>query len=110
MTDREHRELRSVIRKYEYICGSLITPDVSFLAGQVFTKLAMTCRSQLEYAYFSWKKGRMDICSLCGKVGGAEVDKELKKDYKFVLPMCAASKKSGKTCPHKQPLVKKRKA
>ena len=81
---REAWELKNVIRKYDYVCGCLITPDIS-----VFTRLEMHCKTLIEWAYYGAMKitAQKDLCCHCSKQG-AQQDKELKKLFKTVLPIC----------------------
>ena len=49
----------------------------------------------VEIPYYGADVGRKDICGHCG-CAEAQIDLELKKIYKTVLPMCAACQESGK--------------
>ena len=106
LTAREARELKNVIRKCDYVCGCLITPDVSMLSRSVFTRLEMHCKTPIEWAYYGATKitARKNLCCHCSKQG-AQKDKELKKLFKTVLPICdgcrAESKKVYKRGPIK---------
>ena len=88
------------------VCGCLITPDISMLSGSVFTELEMHCKTLIEWAYYGAMKitARKDLCCHCSKQG-AQQDKELKKLFKTVLPICdgcrAESKKVYKRGPIK---------
>ena len=85
LTNREMRELRSITRHYDYVCGVLITPSVSFLAGSIFTRLEMHCNSLIEWAYYASKlAGSKDICCYCS-AKGAQTDAELKRQFKSIL-------------------------
>ena len=97
MTPRQNRELKSVIRKYDYLCGCQITPDVSSLAGTVFTRLDITCDSPVEWSYYGATKVPVhkDMCAYCG-VLGADTDQQLLKVFKTVLPLCSMCKSKGK--------------
>ncbi|XP_066934136.1 uncharacterized protein [Clytia hemisphaerica] len=101
----EQRELRKIIRSYDYVCGCLITPDVSFLAGKVFTRLEMHCQSPVEWSYYSASKvnTRQDLCCHCIKKD-SKVDKEEKKLFKTVLPICDECKGNGKKVMKKGPI------
>ena len=96
LSNQEQRELRK-IRTYKYVCGCLITPDVSFLSGTLFTWLEMHCKSPIEWAYYSASKAntRKDVCCHCSKIG-AKVGSDKKKLYKSVLPVCDQCKAQGK--------------
>ena len=103
---RSTRVKKNVIRKYDYVCGCLITPDGSMLSGSVFTRLEMHCKTPVEWVYYGAAKitAQKDLCRHCSKQG-AQQDKELKKLFKTVLPICdgcrAESKKVYKWGPIK---------
>lgn len=97
LSDREKEELKNVKRNYDYVCGCLITPEVSYLSGEVFTRLEMHCNTPVAWEYYSATKIplKKDVCSHCSRPG-AIVDKETKKAYKTVLPICETCKVEGK--------------
>ena len=97
LSNREQRELRKIIRTYEYVCGCLIIPDVSFLSGTLFRRLEMHCKSPIEWAYYSASKAntRKDVCCHCSKIG-PKVDSDERKLYKSILPVCNQCKSQGK--------------
>ena len=106
LTNREIKEVKR-IKTFDYVCGALITPDVSFLAGEVFTRLQLTCRSPIKWAYYSYPKARKDSCCYCSRSG--IVDQETKKSFKTVLPMCDNCKTNNKKVLARGPLASKRK-
>ena len=83
----------------------MITPDVSSLSGTVFTRLEVTCNSPVEWAYYGTQmKGvKKDIRAYCVK-DGTEIDAELKKCFKTVLPVCGLCKDLKKPLPKRGPL------
>ena len=89
INDKRSTRVKNVIRKYDYVCGCLITPDVSMLSGSVFTRLEMHCKTPIEWAYCGATKitAQKDLCCRCSKQG-AQQDQELKKLFKTVLPIC----------------------
>ena len=95
--NRELRELRKIIRTYEYVCGCLIIPDVSLLSGILFTRLEIHCKSPIEWAYYSASKAntRNGVCCHCSEIG-VKVDSDEKKLYKSVLPVCDQCKAQRK--------------
>ena len=97
LSNREQRELRKIIRTHKYVCGCLITPDVSLLSGTLFTGLEMHCKSLIKWAYYSASKAntRKGVCCHCSKIG-AKIDSNEKKLYKSVLPVCNQCKAQGK--------------
>ena len=95
LLNREVVELNRIISEYDYMCGSHVIPDDSFLKGELFTRVAMTCHSPMEWQYYSYSNAIKDRCSHCATLGGV-IDPEVKKEYKHVLPMCSACKSSGK--------------
>ena len=108
LTNREHRELKGIVRKYDFVCGCSITPDVSFLSGTVFTRLELSCQSPLEWPYFAATKVsvRKDICAYCCRKG-VSPDAKTKKKFKTVLPICLPCKAMGRKELKRGPLGKK---
>ena len=105
LTNRENNELKRVIRDFDYICGCLVTPDDSFLAGTVFTRLELHCGAPMEYMYYGATKitVRKDLCGHCGKPR-ATTDQELKRYFKTVLPICDVCKGREKAAITKGPI------
>ena len=105
VSNREQRELRKIIRTYEYLRGCLITPDVCFLSGTLFTRLKMHCKSPIEWACYSPTKAnaRKNVCCHCSKIS-AKVDSDEKKLYKSVLPACNQRKAQGKKILKREPI------
>ena len=64
LSNWENRELKSILHKYSFHCGCMITPDVSFLLGMVFTRLELTCSSPMELPFYANTKiyVQKDIC------------------------------------------------
>ena len=95
LTDREKREVRRIMRSYDFHCGCMVTPNISFLSGVIFTRLELNCSSPIEWAYYgsSVRNAQKNLCSHCGKNSGS-VDPELKKYYRTVLPICDGCKVS----------------
>ena len=61
----------------------------------VFTRLAITCSTLVEFAFCSSTCGLMDLCCYCGETG-ATIDKELKNSSRqfclfVILVMTKAS-------------------
>ncbi len=105
LTNREQRELRKITRSYDYVCGCLITPDISFLSGTVFTRLEMHCKTPVEWSFYSANKinTRKDLCCHCTKKD-SKVDVDEKKLYKTVLPICEQCKAQGKKTMKRGPI------
>ena len=89
LNNREQRELKEILGSYVYVCGCLITLDVFFLSGIMLTRLEMHCKTPTEWACCSSTKTttRKDLCCHCTK-SWAKVDKEEKKLYKTIPPLC----------------------
>ena len=75
----------------------MITPDSSFLKGTVFTRLDHHCKSPIESTYYSSSKisKRKDLFAHCAKKD-CTPNKELKKQFKTVVPICEQCKSKGK--------------
>ena len=87
----------------------MITPDVRFLLGTIFTRLELTCSSPMAWAFYASTKRSVqkDICCYCIRKD-VQADKELKKQFKTVLPLCLSCKEKGKN-PLKQCLLGRKK-
>ncbi|PJE77315.1 hypothetical protein CI610_03768 [invertebrate metagenome] len=57
------------------------------LHGKALVRMTLTCANPIEVPFYSASLGRLDLCYYCGGCDG-EVDQELKKQYKTVLPVC----------------------
>ena len=53
---REAWELKYVIRKYNYVSGCLITPDILMLSRSVFTMVKIHCKTPIEWTYYGTTK------------------------------------------------------
>ena len=108
LSNWENRELKSILHKYSFHCGCMITPDVSFLLGMVFTRLELTCSSPMELPFYANTKiyVQKDICYCIRK--GVQEDKELKKQFKTILPLCLSCKEKGKNPFKQSPLGRKK--
>ena len=109
LNPREMRELHRLTRKYEFVCGCLITNDVSFLSGEVFTRLELTCSAPVEFQYYAAPiLTRADCCCQCGGDKGV-INKDLKKTHRTVLPLCIKCKAKGKTAMKRGPITVRQK-
>jgi hypothetical protein len=81
--------------EYEYTCGSPLLPPRNKLYRTIMCRANITCSFPVELQYYSSGLGRNDICCLCSN-DNAEVDQELRKKYKTVLPLCEICKSQGK--------------
>ena len=50
LLSRELHELNLVMNQYDYICGSYVISDSSFLKGGSYTRVAITCHSPWQYS------------------------------------------------------------
>ena len=102
---REMRELHRLTRKYEYVCGCLITSDVSFPSGEVFTRLELTCSALVEFQYHAARiLTRAGCCCQCRGDNGV-IDKDLKETHRTVLPLSIKCKAKGKTTMKRGPIT-----
>ena len=53
---KKARELKYVIRKFDYVSGCLFTPDVLMLSRSVFTMVEMHCKTPIEWTYYGTTK------------------------------------------------------
>lgn len=96
LTDRQLLSVVLATSEFDYTCGSPLLPPQNNLYKTVMCRSNMTCSFPVELQYYSSGLGRNDICCLCADED-AEVDQELKKTYKTVLPLCDNCKNQGKT-------------
>jgi len=61
----------------------------------VFVREKLICGYPVETHYYSIIFAKLDVCTFFASDGG-NIDTELKKRYKTVLPICEACRGSGK--------------
>ena len=105
LTNREMNEVKRIIKKFDYICGCVISPDSSFLRGTIFSRLELHCKAPIEAMFYGAPKitKRKDMCAYCAKKE-CSPDKELKKRFKTVVPICDQCKAKGRKAITKGPL------
>lgn len=98
LNKRQQVLLATSLSEYEYSCGScLFPPTVSeSIRKNVTYRPNFQCVTPIEIPYYAYGLGRNDICVYCG-IGNAEMDADLKKKFKTVLPVCESCQKDGKT-------------
>ena len=106
LSERQKLGLAIVFSEYEYSCGSEVVPPEHSLHNKVFVRMTLTCESRVESSYYSSDIGRKDTCCFCA-CPEAEVDGDLKKQYKTVLPVCVACRATGHEVPCMRPHGKK---
>ena len=87
------------VSSFEYSCGSFLFPpsEKRKLAKAMNVRPNLLCGMHVEIPYYgNGDLRRSDICSHCGGIN-AEINSELKKKYKTVLPICDNCIKEGKT-------------
>ncbi|KAL3889845.1 hypothetical protein ACJMK2_002172 [Sinanodonta woodiana] len=103
LTARDQRALTHTLEKYDYTCGSVITPDGDILQGKVFVRLQLSYAVHIEFPYYASNIGRPDICAHCGAIG-AEKSQEMTGRFRTVLPVCQQCLASGKVIPKRNPV------
>ncbi|XP_041378644.1 uncharacterized protein LOC121390784 [Gigantopelta aegis] len=102
LSERQTISVALSISEFDYTCGAPILPPTHSLVKKVMCRTAMNCSTHVELAFYGrpdmWKT---DICCHCG-AEGAEVNLDLKKNYKTVLPQCISCTQEGK-----QPVVQR---
>ena len=91
-----------------YTCGAPLLPPNHPLIHTVMLRGNLTCASPIELPFYgtSADVGRKDLCAHCGIEGG-EIDNELKKCFKTVLPICVQCKAMGLDCIVQRPYGKR---
>lgn len=83
-------------------------PEMQQRLRLIFIRLNIQCDSPVEIAYYSSKLSRPDICYYCAE-SGAELQRDLKKSYKSVFPVCCTCLEKGFEHPCFRPYGKKSK-
>ena len=96
LTERQKVFLVTSMSNYVYTCGAPVLPPSNTLHSKVMVRAFLTCSMPVEVPYYGLELGRKDIRAHC-MAEEAEIDQELKKKYKTVLPICIACKEEGKT-------------
>jgi hypothetical protein len=76
--------------EFDYTCGAAIADPKKSLLKHVSIRSNLTCAVAVEVTYYGNGSGQPDICTYC-----AQVNPELKKSYKTVLPICEPCENSG---------------
>lgn len=96
MSQRQQVLLASLMSEFEYTCGSPLTSPGSALHSKYTTRPGMFCNTPIELCYYSSTlQCPKDLCTYCSDTG-AEVDQNLKKKFKTVLPICVECVGKGK--------------
>jgi hypothetical protein len=105
LTERQQTTVITSMSEYDFSCGAVLLPPSNPLHGKVMTRSSLTCESPVELAYYSSGLGQTDLCCCCCNAG--EVNQELKKSYKTVLPLCQECASDGKEPITQRPYGKK---
>ena len=91
LSDHQLQEVHHIIQSYEYYCGCMVTPNVSSLSSEVFTRLKLTCSSPIEWACYgaTIRTMRKNLCLCCGV------------NMRGICEECKKFKEAMKQMPHK---------
>ena len=107
LTDRQQMSITLAISDdYEYTCGSVLLPPSSPHYKTIMCRLGICCETPIQLPYYASGLGKSDLCCYCASEDG-EVEQELKRKYKTVLPLCVTCKKNGKLPVVQRPYGKK---
>lgn len=95
LSERQNVSVVISLSEYDYTCGSALLPPSHPLAHKIMCRDNLSCATPVEIPFYGSGIGRLDICCFCGTEGG-EVDTELKRKYKTVLPICHTCRENGK--------------
>lgn len=93
LTGRQKTSLAADLNESDFTCGTVDVKEPTFALDVKCRPLE--CATTVEICYYGASLGPVDICCHCGS-SGAEVDQELKKSYKTVLPICDLCLGNGK--------------
>ena len=82
------------LSEFEYNCGSPVVEPDHFLKNKVFVRPGLSCATPVEIPYYSSDIGCKDLCAVCA-APDAQIDAELKKKFKTVLPQCMECNEKG---------------
>ncbi|CAC5383169.1 unnamed protein product [Mytilus coruscus] len=103
LTVRESRAFDRLLTKYDYCCGSVITPEGDALEGVVNVCLQIDCNTHVEFPYYASTLAQPDICAFCAAVGATK-DQDAIKTHRIVLPVCRDCVIIGKLPPKRNPI------
>jgi hypothetical protein len=83
-----------------YTCGASLPAEFNLVrSGQVFVRLAISCKSKIETQYYGGDglKGFPEVCYVCGTLANmlSAERAELLKVHKRVHPLCSSCKTKG---------------
>jgi len=105
LTERQQIQLICMVSENDYTCGSFVTEPGSSLHNKVHVRLGLTCETPVELAFYRSSFARTDMCCLCASAD-ADINEELKKRFKTVLPICRSCTDKGFEPVHARPFGK----
>lgn len=96
MTERQQYSLDLGLRDWEYSCGSPLLPPSNPVYKSVMCRSSLSCESPVEIAYIRAGLGPLNICCYCCSESKGQVEQELHKTVKTVLPICQECLDCGK--------------
>ncbi|VDI74370.1 Hypothetical predicted protein [Mytilus galloprovincialis] len=103
LTVRESRAFERLLTKYDYCCGSVITPEGDALEGVVNVRLQIDCNTHVEFPYYASTLAQPHICAFCAAVGQTK-NQDAIKTHRIVLPVCRDCVVIGKLPPKRNPI------
>ena len=96
LTDRQQMSLcLAASDDFEYTCGSVLLPPSNPHYKTITCRPGICCETPIQLVYYASGLGKSDLCCFCACDDG-QVDQELKRKYKTVLPLCETCRKNGK--------------
>ncbi|XP_070559193.1 uncharacterized protein [Ptychodera flava] len=95
LSQTDQIKLAILMSENDYTCGAELSPPDHRLHEKVALRPHLSCAVPVEIPYYGADVGQKDVCAHCG-CDEAQIDAELKKQYKTVLPMCNACHELGK--------------
>ena len=94
VSNRQSTMISNALEEFDYTCGAPILEDDHKLYNAFAVRVALTCSTHVEFAYYGASLGPKDLCGICGITKG-DAKLELKKSYKTVLPICNVCEEQG---------------
>ena len=105
LTERQQTSVAVAMSEFDYTCGSVLLPPENPMYKKIMCRSELTCETPVELQHYTSGLGLIDLCAHCATETG-EVNADLKKKFKTVLPICKNCKDTGKSAIVQRPYGK----